>query len=66
MNCNSWQNLSVKEKVDMVGELVHAIQNDEAAFIAAVAVISNCKWRWVFDGVVINPGTDEEIKDGFS
>jgi uncharacterized protein YdeI (BOF family) len=52
-NCNSYQKLTTKEKVVLIGELVHAVQNDETCFITAKGMISAARQRKVFENIKV-------------
>lgn len=55
MICPEYDNLSHPEKVKLIGEIVHAIQNDSVCFAAAQSVISLAEARGLLDNVTILP-----------
>ena len=59
MNHEKWINLSVMEKIEFVGSVVHAIQNDSMAFDDAAVLINRAKERGAFEGVKINSRTED-------
>jgi uncharacterized protein YdeI (BOF family) len=60
-NCKEYQKLSTEEKVKMIGNLIHAVQNDAVCFMTARGMINGAKARGVFDGVTILPETEKEL-----
>lgn len=58
MICENYNNLSLPEKITIVGEIIHAIQNDDKAFKKGIELISYAKARGILDGVIILPETD--------
>lgn len=61
MNCKSYQNLSVAEKIDFVGSVVHMVQNDEYAFHIAKTLINVGTVQGAFKNVKINPPTENAL-----
>lgn len=57
MNCELYQKLSPKEKCDMIGKVVHLLQNDTSSFLNCVYMVSQAEAHGKFDEVVINPPT---------
>jgi hypothetical protein len=60
MLCNSFQNLSVKEKVEFIGLLSHAVMNDEHSFIIGSELINKATRKGIFENIVINPPRTQE------
>ena len=58
MICENYNNLSLFEKITLVGEIIHAIQNDDKAFKKGMDLISYAKERGILDGVTILPETN--------
>jgi len=58
MICQNYNNLSLPEKITIIGEIIHAIQNDDKTFKKGIELISYAKSRGVLDGVIILPETD--------
>ncbi len=58
MNCDKYMALSPKERVEMIGQIVHAIQSSNEIFNRATLMIATAKQLGLFEGVVINPLTD--------
>jgi hypothetical protein len=58
MNCKSYQNLSVTEKIDFIGRIIHLVQNDEAVFILAKQWVRIGEKSGAFKNVKINPPTE--------
>jgi hypothetical protein len=58
MICQNYNNLSLPEKIIIIGEIIHAIQNDDKAFKKGMDLISYAKARGILDGVVILPETN--------
>lgn len=53
-NHQQWQDLTIVEKVDLVGKLTHLLQNDLISYQAFVAHIRLAELSGVFDEVKIN------------
>lgn len=53
-NHKQWQELTIVEKVDLVGKLTHLLQNDVISYQAFVAHIRLAELSGVFDEVKIN------------
>lgn len=61
-NCQDYQRLSTQEKTEMIGQIVHAMQNDPVAFITCRGIINGCKARGVFDNVKFMPEREEKAE----
>jgi hypothetical protein len=59
MNCKSYQNLSVAEKIEFTGKILHLIQNDESVFILAKQWVRIGEKSGLFKNVKINPSYEE-------
>ena len=55
MICPEYDNLSHPEKVKLIGELVHAIQNDSDCFKAGRELLLLAEGKGLLDNVTILP-----------
>jgi hypothetical protein len=53
-NHQQWQELTIIEKIDLVGKLTHLLQNDEKSFDAFKNWIEACDLLGLFNEVKIN------------
>jgi len=53
-NHQEWQDLTIIEKIDLVGKITHLLQNDIISYQAFVAHIKLAELSGVFDEVKIN------------
>jgi hypothetical protein len=53
-NHQQWQDLTIIEKIDLVGKLTHLLQNDEKSFEAFKSWIEACDLLGLFNEVKIN------------
>jgi hypothetical protein len=53
-NHQQWQELTIIEKIDLVGKLTHLLQNDEKSFDAFKSWIEACDLLGLFNEVKIN------------
>jgi len=53
-NHQQWQDLTIIEKIDLVGKLTHLLQNDEKSFDAFKSWIEACDLLGLFNEVKIN------------
>jgi hypothetical protein len=60
MLCESFEKLTPKERSTYIGELAHAVMNDEDCWLLGNAIIEGAKAKGIFDTVKILPqdGTD--------
>ena len=58
MNCKNWLELSLQEKVLMIGKITHLVQNYETGFMAVDAIITAANHNGIFKEVLINPSYD--------
>lgn len=59
--CKKFKDLTIVEKRDFIGNLVHCVQNDDDLFEFGQQIIFAGKMSGVLHGVVVNPeNTDEE------
>lgn len=63
MLCDSFTKLSALQRVQMVGEIVHAFQSDNATFKNVQDLIQLAKLKGIFDSVTINPYVKESQQD---
>ena len=55
MNCQSYQSLTPKEKAEFIGQLVHAVQNNNDIFKLGQELIELATLKGLFENVVIMP-----------
>lgn len=55
MNCASYIALTPKEKTELIGKLVHAVQNSEICFSAAQEIVELAEKKGIFNDVIVNP-----------
>ena len=53
-NHNEWMELTILEKIDLVGKLTHLLQNDQESYKAFKAYITLSELAGVFNEVKIN------------
>ena len=63
MNCEAYRLLSPKERIDFIGSLVHAVQNNNEVFKSAKELVDYAVRKRMFDDVIINPTTEEVNHD---
>lgn len=56
---NKYQNLTIVEKIDMVGKLVHAIQADNEMFELAETLLIKAEEKGLFINIKILPNENE-------
>lgn len=56
---NKYQNLTIVEKIDMVGKLVHAIQADNEMFELAEKLLTKAEEKGLFINIKILPNGNE-------
>lgn len=54
MNCEKYLSLLPKEKMEMIGKIVHGLQSDNEIFNKVEALIKLAEKKKLFEGVVIN------------
>jgi len=59
-NCTSWLELSLQEKIEMVGKTTHLIQNSNVGFTAIEQILQSAEFAGMFKEVKINPPSDEK------
>jgi hypothetical protein len=59
-NCKSWIDLSLQEKIEMVGKTTHLMQNSNVGFKAIFEILASAETVGIFKEVIINPTTDEK------
>ncbi len=57
MICKSYNELTVKEKYQMIGKLVHLVMNDETAFAVADEMVKHAEEAGDFNDVTFFPST---------
>lgn len=55
MICDKYKNLSPREKIIFIGEVIHAVQSSDTFFNMAEDLIKMARKDGLFDGVIINP-----------
>lgn len=55
MICTKFEELTHKEKIELIGKVVHSIQSDNQLFIIGQAIIRQAEERGVLDDVIILP-----------
>jgi hypothetical protein len=55
MNCNEYQELDNRERILFIGRLVHLVQNDSDAFIAASSMVRSAEDSGLFERVDFLP-----------
>lgn len=63
MLCDRYQNLSHLQKVEFIGQLVHACQSDNDLLKMGEKIILLAQQKGVLDGVKIMPPNDETPYD---
>lgn len=58
-NCSNYLLLSPKERVEMIGRIVHGLQSDNEIFNKCEMLIQNAEKKGLFEGVTINPSEQE-------
>ena len=53
--CKSYDLLTPRERVKIIGEVIHCITNDEDAFKMAELLVRKCTKKGLFNGVIIAP-----------
>ncbi len=51
MLCKKYSDLSIPERVVVVGEAIHALQNDSECYTAIMDIVKDAKIKGVFAGV---------------
>lgn len=59
MLCENFQQLTIEEKIKMVGMITHAIQSDDEMFYAGKELVKRASEKGIFNGVTILPNTSE-------
>ena len=59
-NCKMWLELSLQEKIEMVGKVTHLIQNSNVGFTAIEQILLSAETAGMFNEVKINPPSDEK------
>jgi hypothetical protein len=59
MNCQSFQQLSVKEKIEFIGSINHALMNDEELFTDGCQLLNKAQKKGVLNNVTILPEREE-------
>ena len=60
MNCEEYQALDPKEKIQLVGKCVHLLQNDSDAFKAISSMVRNAEQLGAFEEIKIMPDSYAE------
>lgn len=59
-NCTSWLELSLQEKIEMVGKTTHLMQNSDVGFKAILDILDSAERVGLFKEIKINPPRDEK------
>jgi len=59
MLCEEYSKLNPVERIEFIGKLIHAAQNDTVSFNCAGVIISTAEKRGLFDKVKILPLNEE-------
>jgi hypothetical protein len=59
-NCKMWLDLSLQEKIEMVGKVTHLIQNSNVGFTAIEQILLSAEIAGMFKEIIINPPSDEK------
>lgn len=57
MNCNEFQALDLREKIQVVGTISHLLQNDSETFKVVQSLIRQAEQSGKLDGIEILPET---------
>lgn len=63
MICKKYENLTIIEKVQMVGKLLHAMQSSNELFDKAKWIIEVAELQGMFDKVTILPNDNKDYYD---
>lgn len=63
MLCENYSRLNPVERIQLIGKLVHAVQNDNFFFDEAVNIIDSAEKSGLFENVKINPSNEEGNSD---
>lgn len=55
MICEKFNELSINEKIQYIGKLVHAVENDNLLFEAGNEIIGLANEKGIFKGITILP-----------
>lgn len=64
MMCEKYEELTVVEKIRLIGAVVHCLQSDNALFIKALKLIDEGNKKGILDGVTFIPEYDFLDADG--
>jgi hypothetical protein len=64
--CKSYNDLSHFDKIQFVGELLHACQSDEYLFKLGEDIIKTAKDTGLFNGVIILPELPEQNENNLN
>jgi hypothetical protein len=59
-NCKSWLELSLQEKIEMVGKMTHLVQNSDIGFREIQSILESAERVGWFKEIKINPPSDEK------
>ena len=67
MNCELFDELNTIQKVNFMGQLIHAVQNDDEFFALATTIIKTAYEKGMFDRVKFTHNTEpvKEIVDEY-
>ena len=59
MLCEKYQELTVEERIRLIGSVVHCIQNDDTFFELACKAVEKASGKGILEGVTILPAPIE-------
>ncbi len=54
-NCSEYMELSPKEKIELTGKMIHAMQSSSSILASCRSIIEIAEAEGLFEGVTINP-----------
>jgi hypothetical protein len=61
-NIQEYQDLSLQERLTLIGSVVHLLQNDRDSFVTACSMVRSAHQNGVLDGVVMFPQPSDNDK----
>jgi len=61
MICSQFENLTIIEKIQLIGKLNHLVQTYESAFNVAVSMINKAEKDGLLSDIVIIPETKDNV-----
>lgn len=66
MNCQAYTDLSIMEQRQLIGSIIHLLQNDSNSFIAISSMVRNAESEGLFEGVKIMPPAPDKHNETFN